>query len=399
MASIQSTTDCYACKTEREEFDEAKESGLQLQDPLPPGDDLVASEASSGVPSNTAVAGIRIPTGVIDTNVPLVPNRSSPSAERQDDVQAREDEDLDGIVSTIRRELVLDKTAESNALPFVLQGYAAWIGRMAFDPMKMTGIARNFVFNHFGDGDQSRWIIGLLANIGSKVGSVELVEGQHNPMLAALQVAVRQRIGATNSLDNPETAELIKALDCAVEAMLVHFYASPVDQAMTLRHEAAPIFRRLCPEPPGAPIDIHALLNHPLGCLWHYAEMDIIFSVVSDMPTLFRYKVAIPGSQLPNPYRSVPAVQGDGIIQWMHGVPNQLILLFAYIKTMQHDGIAPNEEVIASFEREIREMQPFTGSSSEPFLTIMRSLVQECWRQVAYVYLYMVSWILVLCRA
>ncbi|CAE6493197.1 unnamed protein product [Rhizoctonia solani] len=366
-----------------------KERDLHLRDQLPLGDDRATCEAPYSAPSSTAVADVGIPAVIIDTNAPLTSNRSPSSTKIQNDVQTQEDEDLEGIVSIISRKLVLDRTAESNALPFVLQGYAAWIGRLAFDPMKMMGIARNFVFNHFGDGDQSRWIIGLLANIGTKVGSVELVEGQHNSMLSALQVAVRRRIGAVNSLHNPGTDVLVKALDCAVEAMLVHFYASPVDQAMTLRHEVAPIFRQLCPEPPGAPIDICALLNHPLGCLWHYAEMDIIFSVVSDTPTLFRYRVGIPGSQLSDSHRPVQVDQGDGIIQWLHGVPNQLILLFSRIKTMQHDKVTPNEGMITEFEQEIRGMKPFTGPSSEPFLGIMRSFVQECWRQTAYVYLYM----------
>ncbi|CAE6473854.1 unnamed protein product [Rhizoctonia solani] len=93
------------------------------------------------------------------------------------------------VVSVIRRQPVLDKTAESNALPFVLQGYARWINRLALDPLKMTDIARDFVFGQFQDGDQSRWVIALLANIGSRIGSVDLAEGKHNHMLSVLQTA------------------------------------------------------------------------------------------------------------------------------------------------------------------------------------------------------------------
>ncbi|CAE6418810.1 unnamed protein product, partial [Rhizoctonia solani] len=49
----------------------------------------------------------------------------------------------------------------------------------------------------------------------------------------------------------------------------------------------------------------------------------------------------------------------------------------------------PSREAIASLERDIGGIQPPDGSSSERFLAIMRSVVNECWRQAAFIYLYM----------
>ncbi|KAH7345533.1 hypothetical protein B0J17DRAFT_640231 [Rhizoctonia solani] len=208
-------------------------------------------------------------------------------------------------------------------------------------------------------------------------------------MLSALQIATRQRLRAVKSRPNPKKTELVKAFNCATEAIIVQFYASPISEVMTLRQETAPVFRQLCPEPLDVPINLPSLLQHPLSGLWHYVEMDIMFSVTSDMPTLFRYDVRIPGSQPSNSYRSIPAIQSDGVLQWRRGIPNQLVLLLAHMKMMRQDGLTPNSEMIMSLERDIRELQPFDGSSSERYLAIMRSVVQECWRQAAFIYLYM----------
>ncbi|KEP46659.1 fungal-specific transcription factor domain protein [Rhizoctonia solani 123E] len=309
--------------------------------------------------------------------------------EMQDDVQTSEDEDEDpeGVVSTICRVPVLDKTAEGNALPFLLQSYATWIRRMAFEPLKMTHIARDFVFRHFADREASRWILTLLANIGSKIGTTEFAQGKNDPMLSALQYAVRRRLGVVRSDLNK--TELVRALDSALETMVIHFFVSPVNDVVTLRQEAAPIFRQLCPGPSDGAIDLQALLHHPLVCLRQYAHIDILFSVIMDFPTLFQYDVAGPGSQPLHLDSQMVKIQGDNCLQWLHGTPDQLTLLFTKMKSMRQNGLAPTTEMVASFEDEIRELQPFNSSSSESFLVIVRFVVQECWRQVAFVYLYM----------
>ncbi|KDN34448.1 hypothetical protein RSAG8_12452, partial [Rhizoctonia solani AG-8 WAC10335] len=335
------------------------------------------------------------PTQHAHPNTNLHPNPNKPAASNltprntgmQDDVPTPDEEDLEGVVSAICRAPVLDKTAESNALPFLLQGYATWIRRMAFEPLKMAHIARDFVFRHFEDRNVSRWILTLLANIGSRIGSVEFAEGKNDPMLSALQSAVRQRLGTAKC--NLDRTELVRALDSALETMVIHFFVSPFSDVMTLRQEAAPIFRQLCPGPPDATIDLSLLLRHPLVCLRQYAHVDILFSVVMDLPTLFRYDATNPGSLPSNPDRSMVEIQGGGCLQWLHGTPDQLTLLFTKMKSMRQSGLTPNTETVASIEHEIRELQPFSSSSSESFLVIARFVVQECWRQVAFVYLFM----------
>ncbi|KAG8729506.1 hypothetical protein FRC11_008586 [Ceratobasidium sp. 423] len=321
---------------------------------------------------------------------PPASNWSLPSAKAQDDVETSDDEDPEGVVGVICRAPTLDKTAEGNLLPFVLQSYATWIRRMAFEPLKMAQIARDFVFSHFAGGEESRRILTLLANIGSKIGSVEIANGKYDPMLSMLQNAVRRRLDTVKTHPTANRLELIKALDSALETIIIDFFVSPISEVVTLRQEAAPIFRQLCPEPPDASINLQSLLLYPPLCLRHYAHIDILFSIVMDMPTLFRYGTTISSGQTSYPYEPAIGIQArDSGLQWLHGIPDPLILLFAKMKPIRDDGLRPSAEVICLFEREILELQPFSSSSPESFLVIMRFVVQECWRQVAYVYLYM----------
>ncbi|CAE6423791.1 unnamed protein product [Rhizoctonia solani] len=321
-------------------------------------------------------------------NVSLDLNCSAPEIQ-QEGVTKYEDEVQPGVVSAIRHQPVLDNTLESNALPFVLQGYATWISRLAFEPLKLTQITRDFVLSHFEDGEQSRWIIVLMANIGSSIATVKMVDGKHHPMISALHSAVRQRLEIVKSLPKPTVSELVKALNCALETLVMHFYASPASEVMALRQEAAPIFQQLCPNPPDTPVDLSLLLQHPLVCLRHYAYIDLLFKIVLDIPTLFQYEVPPPASQSSGSSQLVPTIQHDGFLQWRHGIPNQSLLLFAKMISMRSDKFKPNAEKIASLEQDIRDIQPYSGSSSERFVSIMRSVVQECWRQATYVYLHM----------
>ncbi|KAH7345464.1 hypothetical protein B0J17DRAFT_41209 [Rhizoctonia solani] len=312
-----------------------------------------------------------------------------PVIKLQDDVITHEDEDSEGAKIVIRPELVLDKTAETNAMPFVLQSYAIWIRRVAFEPQKLMHTSREFVCSHFGDGDQSRWIIGLLANVGSRIGNVDVMESKPARMISLLQDAVQHRLEVVKSRPKPRRVELVKALDCALETMVMHFHVSPVSEVMALIQAVTPIFRQLCPDPPGAPVNLPLLLQHPLGCLQRFAQLDISFSIVSDLPTMFQYEFAIARSLPFNPYSPVPATKNEGVLQWLHGIPNPILLLLARMKAMRQDGYVPDEVTVASLEQDIHDSQSFDSSCSEPFLGIMRLVVHECWRQAAYIYLYM----------
>jgi hypothetical protein len=84
-------------------------------------------------------------------------------------------------------------------------------------------------------------------------------------------------------------------------------------------------------------------------------------------------------------------IQGESGAHWLHGTPDRFVAMFAKINAMREDGWMPTPEIVAVFERGIQEFQPIYSHSCDSFLSATRILVQECWRQVAYIYLYMVS--------
>ncbi|CAE6457432.1 unnamed protein product, partial [Rhizoctonia solani] len=186
------------------------------------------------------------------------------------------------VATSIRPQLVLDKAAESNALPFVLRGYTALISRMAFEPLKLMSSARDFVFRHFEGGEESRWIVSLLANIGSGIATVG-TEGRHNTelMISALNSAVGRRLESVKSRPNSAGPEQAKVLSSALEVLAIHVYASSMG-TVTLNQAVAPLFRQFCPESPGAPINLISLLQHPVGCIRQYTAASIICSVTTD---------------------------------------------------------------------------------------------------------------------
>ncbi|CAE6423805.1 unnamed protein product [Rhizoctonia solani] len=194
------------------------------------------------------------------------------------------------------------------------------------------------------------------------------MEGGRNlePLISALNSAVQWQLDKIKSRPSSTGPELIKALDHALEVQALHIYADSPAGAKNFGRGSAVIFRQLCSEPLNEPIDLSALLQHPV-----------------------RFKLPVPGSQYPNNRSSPLPIQEDGFVQWVYGVPNQILLLLATMKMMKQDKFVPNKEMVALLEQDIRNVPPFSGSSSDRFLAVMRSVVQECWRQAAFVYLYM----------
>ncbi|KAG8729505.1 hypothetical protein FRC11_008585 [Ceratobasidium sp. 423] len=329
------------------------------------------------------------------TTFPILSGSAWTSPDAQEDDSSSDEEDPEGVGQIICQPLVLDKNVESNALPFVLQNYATWVARVAYEPLKMARLVRDFVVKQFEDGQESRWALTLLANIGGRLGRGVMIDKAHHTMISTLQAQVRRRLANLETIGDDEIGrrESVKALDATLEAgdisltIVIHFFASPIREWMTLRQEAAAVFRRLCPEPPGSPINLPSLLQQPNVSLRHYAHIDILCGTLMDIPMLFRYDCT---PQNPQPvYEPTEENQTDSGAQWFHGTPDRFAAMFAKINAMREDGWAPTPEIVAVFERGIREFKPTQSNSRDSFLSVTRLVVQECWRQVAYVYLYM----------
>ncbi|KAF8701197.1 hypothetical protein RHS03_06566, partial [Rhizoctonia solani] len=322
-----------------------------------------------------------------------VSSHSNRSTRTPPDIEPKEcssdDEDLEGVYQVIFQPLPLDKSVESNALPFVLQNYATWIHRMAFEPMKRARAIRSLVAKQFEAGQEARWTLTLLADIGGRLGRGVILGESDISMISTLQTQVRQRLVNGKNIGNDESARQtsIGVLDATIETIVIHLFASPACEWLTLMREAAPIFRRLCPEPAGVPINLPSLLQHANVSLRYYAHTDVLCGAVMDLPMLFRYDCT--PQNFPHVYGPIVEIENDSGTQWFHGTPDRFVAMFAKINAMREDGWAPTPEIVAILERGIQDFQPIYSKSCDSFLSATRILVQECWRQVAYIYLYM----------
>ncbi|CEL61382.1 hypothetical protein RSOLAG1IB_09985 [Rhizoctonia solani AG-1 IB] len=312
---------------------------------------------------------------------------TSPNTEHEE--FSSDDEDPEGACRMICRPLALDKNVESNALPFVLQNYAPWVHRMAFEPLKVASVVRNFVAKQFEASQESRWTLTLLANIGGRLGGGAIFGDTDLSMISTLQTQMRRQLADVKSIGDDKIPRnlSVRTLDATLETIVVHLFTSPACEWLTLMREAAPVFRQLCSEPPGLPINLPGLLRQPDVCLRHYAQLDILCATVMDIPMLFRYDCTPQNVQ--HVCESVMEIQGDSGAHWLHGTPDRFVAMFAKINAMREDGWMPTPEIVAVFERGIQEFQPIYSHSCDSFLSATRILVQECWRQVAYIYLYM----------
>ncbi|CUA72809.1 Dynein-1-beta heavy chain, flagellar inner arm I1 complex [Rhizoctonia solani] len=281
-----------------------------------------------------------------------------------------EDDDPEDAIMIISYMPTLDPNVESNTLPFILQNYAIWVTRRSFEPLKLTNISRDFVFSHFEASFESRWALVLLANIGGTIGRTGGLEQTHMSLLSALHDSVSQRITSAGDRD-----ESTKALDLALEAIWMHFFVSPIPQAEKLRRAVAPIFRRLYPDPL---VNLHALKDQPF-CLRFYAYVDILLGGSTGFPMTFRYYAS----------PALEETQSERSAHWIVGVPDRLIALFARMHALREDGSLPSPELVSELEGVIRGLRPILSESTNSFLCVTRVMVQECWRQVAYIYLYM----------
>lgn len=159
---------------------------------------------------------------------------------------------------------------------------------------------------------------------------------------------------------------------------------------------AAPVFRRACPEPPERLVNLHSILWNPELQRRYFAVIDIGLSITTNRPMLFRYDVTYPPEicdTLVNPKES----ENTGM-EWMYGIPDQFVVLFAWMNALREDFYGRNvdPELVRQVEERARNAkvgQNLCSPDTSPVLRIRRMVVQESWRQVVYIFLYMVCFV------
>ncbi|CAE7203317.1 unnamed protein product [Rhizoctonia solani] len=323
---------------------------------------------------------------------------SSPAI-RSDLGQVEPDDECDedeSVKQIIYGTMQLDMSAEGNALPYVLESYAAWISRTAFEPKKAAPGARDLILKQFSDSEDSRWTVTNLARVVRTLadstswgdGLDSLGTFSHQPVVRALRERVHRKIDELLSHPGPlgdqELSNALQTIGNVMEIASIYYTTTSLVEALEFMRTAAPLFRFLCPDPPGKPILLQNLLLQPIISLRHYAIIDIFSCVAIERNMLFHYDT----SYDPNLAQTIIQFSADPGLQWLHGIPIEIVVAFARINMMREQDYA-NSESVAEIESMLRCFVAIPSISSDPFLTVARVMVQECWRQVAYIYLYM----------
>ncbi|KAG8739960.1 hypothetical protein FRC10_004959 [Ceratobasidium sp. 414] len=309
----------------------------------------------------------------------------SPDTEENDNSSiTSEESDPEGIREIVCRTPTLDKNAPSNSLPFVLHSYSNWIRRTVFEPLKLANKARDHVTRRFNQSQDSRSTVTLVANIIRSLSRSSPSAPNYLPAITLIRDRARRNLAIADANKTfpvqPGSREALDALEDLFE-----FMSSSLESNLSLIRDAAPVYQNACPESPGVPINLPAKLLHPEFSLRHFPALDILFSLGMCLPMVFRYDISYTSELC----ATVTDIDSVGL-QWMHGIPDQFIMLLARMNMLRVD-FAPNvdPQVIDEIEAEIKNFRPVLGVSTDPLLTVARLGVQESWRQALYIYLYM----------
>ncbi|KAL5641814.1 hypothetical protein ACGC1H_002039 [Rhizoctonia solani] len=299
-------------------------------------------------------------------------------------------EDPEGVKAIMVRTLPLDRNVESNSLPFILESYAIWIGRMIFEPLRVAYAGREYVLRKYGFGETARLRLMLVSHFARAVARSTDYDINNLPSLAqfrdhmsrSYQVARSNRI-TSRELDVRAAAS---AFDYSYELIFIACKLLPLSSVLAIMQAGAPIFRRACPDHSEALVHLPGLLLHIDVSLRYYATMDVLLSVITNRPMFFRYNVTFT-PQVTEPMMHIENHLG---LQWLYGVPDRLVVTLARMNAFREDfGLCVDGTFIRELEAEIASFRVVLGLSGDPAFTVARMIVQECWRQAAYIYLYM----------
>ncbi|KAL5641767.1 hypothetical protein ACGC1H_002023 [Rhizoctonia solani] len=283
--------------------------------------------------------------------------------------------------------LALDKKVKSNTLPFFLQSYALWMRQFLFEPVRIIPLAREYITEEYSEGPAARSRMMAISN------AVRAITGSTGYTLEAFEVLephMYQELAQVPSTFGRDPAadrvEALLAMSTTYEFISVAVKVFPLNKVVKAMQVVAPIFRRSCPDPMDRPINLPNLLSNINVSIEYFAMLDVLLNAVINRPMNFRYDTSFAVGV----YASVfDLEQGPGP-RWCYGVPDRLVILFARINALLEDfGSGVDMRVVRELEAEIKAVKPIVVASADPSLAVGRLVVQESWRQAAYIYLYM----------
>ncbi|CAE6475114.1 unnamed protein product [Rhizoctonia solani] len=317
-----------------------------------------------------------------DSQMELATNQS-------ENFEGSDDEASNKLLLGLLDELVLDRKVESNMVPFVVQSFMMWIGRFIFESTRSISFARDTIIRGHSLGDDIRQTTILVANAALAVSKSTYYEFTHYTALYSHLVKGALEAQACNELTR-EAAMV--AMEYFPQLISLTCKMGPLANVLNLVDLYAPIFRRACPESNGF-VNLAQRLAAVQVNLKYYVSFDILLSVITHRPMLFRYDLNFLSQQ---DEESLNEDDGPGM-RWSIGIPARLVFAFARINTlMENLGDCIDQEVLRDLKGEIGSCKPIISYSpgDDPALTVGKLMVQESWKLAGYIYLYMG-----LCRA
>ncbi|QRV93020.1 Fungal specific transcription factor domain [Ceratobasidium sp. AG-Ba] len=296
-----------------------------------------------------------------------------------------EDEDPEGVMEIISPALALDRGVPSNSLPYILSSSLRWMTQALFEPMVIAYLVKDFLIQRCAMSDDLRHTTLLGATVADLVVKnpkavlgdfPEITALEHHLngklLLAKSRLEVQPELYGFDSLGllcDMYEMMMIRALSCS---ML--FHVKTLDQIV-------PVYRLATGTPPGTVLDLQSQIYHPHPAYRHTSTMDIMLSLTTCRPMIFRYDAAT----------IYEAESNDRIgLQWKSGLPDEFLFLLGQMNMLRQDcALAIDSATIHNLQLQIDNFQPVLNRRSDSYLYIERLMVQECWRQFMYIYLYM----------
>ncbi|GAB1527886.1 hypothetical protein RhiTH_011074 [Rhizoctonia solani] len=292
--------------------------------------------------------------------------------------------------------LVLDREIESNTVSFLIHSFTSWMSRFLFEPARVIPFFREAIIRGHSLGHEKHQRLVLIAS------AVLAVSESTNYDTAPFTILYNQSLKgvvearARGNVTRETAIEAMESCHETKQVISIMCKICPLASILNTMDLYAPIFRRACPEPDNEHVNLPGILTGFEVHLKLYATMDVLLSAVTSRPMFFRYNLEPPS---PQAEALLNSEDGPGL-RWLAGVPDRLIVTFARMNTLLEDyGNRVDPEIVQELEEEILACATtcYSGPAADPVLVLGRIVVQESWKLVAYIYLYMVGELFQLC--
>ncbi|KAF8749296.1 hypothetical protein RHS01_10194 [Rhizoctonia solani] len=269
----------------------------------------------------------------------------------------------------------------------ILRVDTQWMSLAVFDPLKAATKTYEDITSRFSECPTTRRRLVLVSEVMRKLIKSWSLDATGKEMLSSLRDQIWQNVRGYRVQQLPSSEERKRATIALDQLLSIHVVASPLAYTLRLLQSAAPVFLSAC-IPTHPPNMLEILLEAELN-LRYFVAADVATSITTGRPLLCRYY--IPWSlELCNEFTQRRGAQGT---RWMVGLPDQLIMLFAYMNGLREDAIAAgtrvDPKIVEQIEEDMKNMVIPPWEGKDPSLAIGRLVVQECWREAVFIYLYM----------